>query len=193
MPRSALPQSYIKSAGTVIEGFESLTGWVQGLTGNGTMTADTINVHSGSAGIRLAVTAAGLNTSMAKAFSSAIQFTSETLFHLWFFVPDYPSYQNIFQIVLHLTSYSTNPAISWANQATAAREMLTGDVVPGWNHLCVRAGDFTLEGTESWSRPMTAMRLRTYAQAGKTGYITFDNFFYAQESMPGLMKMAMFR
>ena len=189
MPRSSLPQNYIIREKTLIEGFESLTvtGWVQGLIANGTMTADTTHVHSGAGAIKLTVTSAGQSTLMGKAFSSPIKFTTETLFHLWFYVPDYPVQQNIHYVQLIMTSYSSNPALAWTDQTSAMLDMSSSDCIPGWNHLCVKASEFYQEGSEigaNWSRPMTAMKLRAYTQTGKTGYVTFDSFSYAQETMP---------
>ena len=154
------------------------------------MTADNTNVHSGAGALRLSVTTAGQSTLAGKAFSSPIQFTTETLFHLWFYVPDYPVQQNIYQVQLIMTSYSSNPGISWSDQVSATVVMTNvsgSDCVPGWNHVCVKASDFYKEGSEvgaNWTRPMTAMKIRAYTQTGKTGYVTFDSFSYAQETMP---------
>jgi len=190
MPRSSLPQNYIIHPETAIESLDTLTGWVQGLSANGTMTVDTTHVQSGTGAIRLTVTSAGQSTLMGKAFSNPIQFTTETLFHLWFFVPDYPVQLNIYSIALIMTSYSSDPTLSWSDQVSATVVMTNvsgSDCVPGWNHLCVRAGNFYAEGQEvgaNWSRPMTAMKLRVYTQTGKTGYVTFDSFSYAQETTP---------
>ncbi len=183
MLRPVLPQNYVLKAGTLIEGFENAADWSKGGPVSGTLTNDTTNVISGSKALRLTVNEAGQYISAARTISPSQQFTEETTLHLWIYIPEgdaspWIPYENINHIEILLTSYA-----DWSKYFYVSDPIQDFPFVPGWNHRAWRAGNMSNAGGDNWARPIVGMCLRNYCQSGKTGYVTFDSFFHAQESM----------
>lgn len=178
MPRSGLPQNYILKAGTLFENFENITSWTKGGTDPiGTVTSDTTNVRFDSAAVRLTVNTVGSNVSAIRTINQL--FTDSTIFHLWVYMPDWVPAANWDQLEIVISSYTNYAQYFRKNITTSAKSF-----VRGWNHFVIHASEFVNSGSESWTRTMVRTYFRAYCKTVGAGYITLDNMFYAQESMP---------
>lgn len=178
MPRAALPQNYILNTGTLFENFETIGDWSKGGTDTiGTVTSDTTNVQLGSAAVRLTVNTATSNVAASKTVNQL--FTDSTLFHLWLFNPysDPGTIVDQLQIILSTTT-------NYAKYFQITFGFGLKPFVTGWNHLVFHASELTNTGSASWSDPILRLNFRVYARTGQTCYITLDNMFYAQTSLP---------
>jgi len=178
MLRSALPQNYILKAGTLFEDFENITSWTKsGTDPIGTVTRDTTNVKFGSAALRLTVNTPSSNVSAIKVINQL--FSDSTVFHFWLFVPDWAPNDGVANFEITFSSY-TNYAHYFKKTFGTGSKCF----VYGWNHLVMHASDFTNYTADSWTRPMVRLVFRVYYRTGMTGYVTLDNMFYTQKSMP---------
>ena len=176
--RSALPQNYILNPGTLFEDFGTINDWTKsGTDPIGTVTADTTNVKLGSAAVRLTVNTASSNVTAIRTVGKV--FSDSTLFHFWLFNP-YEEPANIIDQLQVSLSTTTN----YSKYFTITFGYGLKPFVPGWNHLVFHASEFTNTGGAVWTDPVVRMTFRIYARTGQTCYITLDNMFYAQASMP---------
>ena len=186
--RSPLPQGYVLKQGTLIEDFENVTDWSKGGAVINDLLADPVHYRTGSAGLKLQVNDVGVGKFIsATKYMSPIKINPGDVIHIWIYIPDMNPGENIKTIEVLLSSHSSGTwthyfSVGWVPALTAG-----SGFTPGWNHRTIQASAMVNNGGESWDNPMQGIRLRNWTQDNKTGYVTFDNMFFRQASVPRLV------
>lgn len=158
MARSALPQNYELSPGTLVDSLDSLTGWTK--SANGTMELDTTHFSEGSASIKLSSTAGSQNVYAQKTVSLDISNVGSICIDTFV---DGDSALSSSGIYLYL--------YSGANYLYASRQ----NEQDGWGRHKFRRSDFTSSGGATWNDTVTKIRIAQTSNAGKLSYVSFDN------------------
>ena len=156
----SLPQNLINSPGTVLEGFESMTGWTVSGSGSGySAVLDTTYVKEGAASIRLTTPASG-NVTITKPVSWNLS-ASQGNFRFWVYVSG--------------TSEPTGGSIMLSSDASYSNYFITSygsafklRYKPGWNLINLQASDWKAgKGSPSWSN-IVSIRIRLDSRSVNT-------------------------
>lgn len=166
MTRATLPQNYEKSAGTILESFESLTGFTK--TGTGTMELDAVNHKYGTAGIKITTSAAFPGLRINKTLNPSVNLQQGAkLIHIWAHFHD----ANCDGLTITLISGANTfeKAVNGAN---------------GWKHFTIARSEWNNSGADSWANARTSVQVRVVAKAGTTAAVTIDVIYYDAETLP---------
>lgn len=150
MPRSALPQKYIKNEGTVGEEFENVADW--SITGNGSLANNTSEYRSGSTSMKASTLQEGqINTyiDIAKYLSPDIFIgTGINGILLWFYIHDDLSKYRYLEVRL---GTSNGQYMKKTFYLTSEGEYnYVGMDTSQWQPLYLHRDDFTSVGGETW-------------------------------------------
>jgi peptidoglycan/xylan/chitin deacetylase (PgdA/CDA1 family) len=174
MSRIALPQNYIKSDGTLVEGFETLTGW-SGIAGSAAL--DTVNYKTGSASLKLTSLEGG-NAIYTETVSLDLSKKSRRM-DFEFFVYDVTAF-NYLSVIL---SSSASLTTSFTAQVSNAG----GQIRNGWNKFSVGRANWSATGAESWNNTMVRLRVMLNAKSGKIAAASIDSLFGDSEGIGRLL------
>jgi peptidoglycan/xylan/chitin deacetylase (PgdA/CDA1 family) len=167
--RSALPQNYVKSAGTVIDNMDSAT-W--SVAGNGTKEAGSVFFGDTAESTKLNVTTAGSAANLYK--NTTLDMSQRGSFSFWVYLSS-PLPATI-QIVL-----SNSAGLSHYFQY----DLNAGAFFAGWNQIILRKSDFFVGGgTPSWNTNIGRIYISAYAGTGLLTTITVDDMRYDREQVP---------
>ena len=157
MARSALPQNYVKSAGTVIDSMDSAT-W--SVAGNGTIEAGSVFFGDTAESTKLNVTTAGSSAKLYK--NTTLDMSQLGSFSFWVYLSS-PLPITI-QIVLSNSAGLTHYFLYDLN---------AGAFFAGWNQIILRKSDFSVGGgTPSWNTNIGRIYISAYAGTGLLTTIT---------------------
>ncbi len=142
MSRSALPQNYIKTAGTTIEEFDIFEEWTVDSATNGSIEADTEYYH-GEATQGLKINALA-NKTCRGLKSVTLDLSNVNVIRVWVYIPDAAKVSNISIRFLS----DTGPAY---NRGSAIWQTCLGQAQDGWNHLTMHKNNFRIVGDLNWS------------------------------------------
>lgn len=169
MTRSALPQNYLLSEGTLIEGFESLTGWSAIA---GTQELDAVNFKTGSGALKL-TSAEGSNGITTKTISLDLSEKSKRM-TFWFYVYDVAAFNYISVVFSSVANLATSFTAQVSNAGNQIRQ--------GWNKFSVGRANWTATGAESWNNTMIRLRVQVNAKAATTNIVSIDSLYGSVES-----------
>jgi peptidoglycan/xylan/chitin deacetylase (PgdA/CDA1 family) len=171
MPRSALPQNYIKNSGTLIEDFENLSEWTLGGNAiNPAISQDTVNVKTGESSLILS----GSSDSTSRAINvdkTISRKFSDSFMWVWIFV--YTEPETIGRVGIYLSSTT--------NFSKYFYSIVDGPFEQGWNRLGVVS--WSSVGGESWDNTMIRMRVVLKPAANTTAEAAFDSFYANAQGM----------
>lgn len=171
--RPALPQNYDLNLDTLLDDFETTSGWTQGQgsgSPSGVTSVDTVNVKTGSGALKIQATNGGvLNTK-----TISLNAANAATFGYWVYIDDVTKLSSI---TIYLSSVSNFASLF--SYALAASNLLDG-----WNFVQVRRDLWTNTGSESWTNTMIRLRFRTDSVLGETVSTTFDSLYYRLYARP---------
>jgi hypothetical protein len=180
--RSALPQSYLKNPGTVVENFGTFSEWVNGAPTLGEISADTEHYRGGAtSSVRLSAHA-GQIANVYKNFSPVLdlsQFGDGSVFRLWIYIPDTVYVSNIYPNFYNTVSSPWTHAFTFFD-FSAQRS------VAGWNCLTLRKDQFTVNQGFNWAS-IVQVRFQLTALAGMAASVSFAEVSFGAEGLPRLM------
>lgn len=166
---------FIKSQGTLLEGFETFADWT--LTGGGcSLSADSTHKKEGIQSLRVN-SVNGVQANAIKTISE--DFSAVTNFVIWVYVDDDIDLSN-----LSFTSFCFSSTADWSKNFHI--NINSDHHKHGWNRFVVHKAAFTNIGEESWDNTMIRMRVRCEAQAGKNVSVCFDDLRYDHSATPGI-------
>ncbi len=148
MSRIALPQNYIKSEGTLVEGFEDISEWTP--TSSVTLSTDTVNYKTGSQSILLTNGDITKTGRMDKTINQS--FSLQNL-RIQVYVPtanDRDSSQYLYLFFATTSGFSKYMQMAWA---------VGKNLVVGWNTLVCHRSQFSATGGATWNDTYTVMRI----------------------------------
>ena len=167
--RSALPQNYVKSAGTVIDTMDSAT-W--SVSGNGTKEAGSVFFGDTSESTKLNVTTAGSSAQLYK--NTTLDMSQLGSFSFWVYLSS-PLPATI-QIVLS-NSAGLMPCFQY--------DLNAGAFFAGWNNIVVKRADWVVGGgSPSWNTNIGRIYISAYAGTDLLTSITVDDLRYNRQQTP---------
>jgi len=167
--RSALPQNYVKSAGTVIDTMDSAT-WL--VTGNGTKEAGSVFFGDTSESTKLNVTTTGSSAKIYK--NTALDLSAQESISLWVHLtaPLPVTIQLVFSNSAGLTHYFQY-------------DLNAGAFFAGWNNIVVKRADWAVGGgSPSWNTNIGRIYISAYADTDLLTSITVDDLRYNRQQTP---------
>ena len=171
MSRAGLPQDYLQDEGTLIEDFESISGWS---CISGSQALDTTNYKTGSGSLKLTSESGGHGITT-KTISLDLSEKSKRM-TFWFYVYDVAA----FNYVSVIFSSTTNPS---TKNFTCQVSNAGGQIRAGWNKFSVGRANWTNTGDESWNNTMVRLRIQCNAKAGTVNIVSVDSLYGSVESM----------
>jgi peptidoglycan/xylan/chitin deacetylase (PgdA/CDA1 family) len=169
--RDSLPQNNVTNQGTVLEDFNTKTGWtLHG--GTGVIEDDTTNVKIGSNSVKLTNNSTSTEASMIKTINTKI---NPRLLRYWVYVPEGAIPPTIEISISSSTSlskrffYSTNLTKS------------------GWRLITIHRDDWINNGGESWDNTMVRLRFLLYHSASNTVTASFNDCRYNYDTIPKIL------
>ncbi len=158
-----LPKDLIVTDGTVLEGFESMSGWTLSGSGSGySASLDTTNVKEGAASIKLTTPANG-SVYIVKPVNWDLS-ANQGNFRLWVYVSG--------------TSEPTGGSITLSSNADFSNYYITSyggafklRYKPGWNLINLRTSDWKSFGTPNWA---SIVRIRIRLDSKSVNTYSFD-------------------
>jgi len=171
MARSALPQNYLKDAGTVLDALDTVTGWFTSGEA-GTMEADTSTYRYGTGSMKLTSTAT-LYMNVAKAINLSIPDPRNITF--WVYVPSLAAWSAL------MIQLSNDAAITKYFSKTFTPDMFQ----IGWNKIVIAATEWSITGGASWASTITHVRFRFKSADTNPAIIYIDHLVHGETPQPG--------
>lgn len=168
MTRSALPQDYIRNAGTLIEDFENAANFTA--SSNAVLSADTTHVRFGTYSLKIASKTVGGGSGDANKVIN-IKMNPKVLSYYVYLESPLPS-----TITLMISSS--------ASFTKYFHYSVSGALRYGWNRIMVRSADWSNSGSESWDNTMVRLKVRIYPQTGSYANVYIDEMRIDDEARP---------
>ena len=173
MARSALPQDYITSPGTLVEDFGDASEWVT--TADGVASNDTTNFIHGDQSVKLTIVNAGGTCAATKAVN--LDLTGVRTITLCVYLPPSIPIADVGGITMYLTS----SAVSFSKYFH--QSLNKGGFKPGWNVVTMSTRLFVNVGADTWG-VMRQMRFTLFDTKTKSPNLSFDYMLVDREYMP---------
>ena len=175
-PGQTLPQNLIGSPGTVVEGFESMSGWTVSGSGSGYSAAlDTVNFKEGSASIKLTTPASG-NVTITKPVTWDLSANQGNL-RLWVYVSGTTEPTGGSIILSSDTSFSNYYVTSYGGAFKLRYK-------PGWNLINLRTADWKTTGSPNWA---SIVRIRIRLDSKSINTYSFDGLTSGVVAQPAVI------
>ena len=184
MPRSALPQNYIINRGTLFENFENIGDWtLNGGTGTGTKSADTVNFRTCAQSLRITVPA-GCGAVYATKVLDNVDLRNVSRFTFWVYCHTNPKTK--FQYIY--VDFGKDADLNNRMRALISSDAYINDGPGYWTQLILHKDDFSSEGTCSWNDSMIRLRFgfEPYTVADAVD-VSIDDFRFNAERIPRIM------
>lgn len=173
MPRSAFPQNYVISPGTLIEGFSNAASWNVTTDNDGTAVNDTSIYKVGSQSVKLSITNNGSDRYVyATKTGLSFKILPKNIY-LWVYV--HSDMGIVGQIKLYIGAVGSLTASYRATFPYNYQGVLSHSIVPRWNKLVMHRDMFENIGSPSWNNTQTTIRIRVDSITG-TGQIASVSF-----------------
>lgn len=160
--------------GSLIEGFETLTGWSVSGTG-GEISLDTTNYKSGSGALKIK----SVNNVSAYAKKTvSLDLSKCNVFTCSVYINDITKYSQVLTGLIYLYTGASDYFYCSIRPTT---------MVSGWNKLIFTKADFLSSGSPSWSSTVTEIRIRCLSGSGNTSYLTIDSLLINEYSRPKII------
>lgn len=171
MARNALKDNYEIRPGTLIEDFETIGEWTK--TAGESIEADTVNVKTGSAALKL--TSVNNVSTYAKKVGLSLDLSSVNRFAMWVYIDDVTKYSQVVTGLLYLY----NGGVNYYYSAIKVDRMQSG-----WNKVEFKKSDFIAGGSPSWASTFTEIRIRCLSASGQTANLTVDSLVIDRYTKP---------
>ena len=168
--------NYQVTPGTLLEDFETLTGWSQS-TGTTTINTDPAFIKTGSGSFKMVATA---NSTCIITKTVSWDLPNNNYHGFWIYLID-PS-----TTVSSLELYLSNDS-SFTNYFSRSITNTNSKFVQGWNFFPILKRDWTTNGAGDWTATMIRFRVRVSAAAalGTTAY--YDSYYVNPYSRPKVL------
>ena len=173
MARSALPQNWFISPGTLLEDFETVGEW-KAVTGAGAAAADEVNYQSGSKSLKISNVSGAATTTFYKTIDLDLSNVRDRGLSIWLYCHTAPS-TTLTGFNVQMSSVASG---SWGTSIKSSPALIDNHGHAGWNHIYVGPETWTVYGGESWDNRMKRLLVGIYAISGQSAQISFDSLYY---------------
>ena len=168
--------NYQITSGTLLEDFETLTGWAQN-TGTTTVETDTRFIKTGAGSFKM-VSAANTNCAITKTVSWDLN--ANNIHGFWVYLTDPAT------TVSSLDFFMSNDS-TFTNYFNRSITNSNSKFVQGWNFFTILKRDWTTNAAAAWTDPIIRFRVRVSASAALPCTVYYDSYYTNYYARPKVL------